>query len=232
MKNATDVIPHGHDNKGEWIYTKLTQDLMNGALLPNQRLKIRELAQTMGTSVTPVRDALLCLVHEGILVMSGSRDIRVPNLTLEEYLEIRSIRLELEGLVAANAALNATDEDVAYLKDLVAQNEVSLTNLDYQLSIVLNQTFHFQLCHIARMPIATQVLKQLWMRIGPLIAQAYRQGERSMIDYHYPVIKALENRDPQAARIAIQGDLLSGGRTMLHLKEIEAAKHSNKRALH
>lgn len=223
MKTTHDMASHEHDNKGDWIYTKLSRDLMNGVLLPNERLKIRELAQAMGTSVTPVRDALLCLVHEGALSMSSQRDIRVRNLSLEEYLEIRSIRFELEGLAAANAALKATAQDLEQLKYLVAQNEISLANKDYKMSIALNQSFHFQLCYIANMPILINILRQLWIRIGPLIAQAYQHGERNMINYHYLILEALENKDPQAARVAIQADLMSGGHLLLQMKEAEKA---------
>ena len=82
------------DNKGEIIYARLANDLMNGLLLPSERLKIRDLAEKMGTSVTPVRDAVLRLVQDGALIMPSPRDIRVRSLTLTEYLEIRSIRME------------------------------------------------------------------------------------------------------------------------------------------
>ena len=114
------------DNKGEIIYARLANDLMNGMLLPNERLKIRDLAEKMGTSVTPVRDAVLRLVQDGALIMPSPRDIRVRSLTLTEYLEIRSIRMELEGMVAAKAALMATPEDVEKLALMLEHNETAL----------------------------------------------------------------------------------------------------------
>ena len=93
------------DLKGDQIYARLAAQLMSGQLLPGDRLKIRELADEIGTSVTPVRDALLRLVQDGALVMPTPRVIRVRSLTLREYLEIRSIRLELEGMAAGMAAI-------------------------------------------------------------------------------------------------------------------------------
>ena len=68
------------------------------------------------------------------------------------------------------------------------------------------------------MPILTSILHQLWIKIGPLIAQSYTKGGRHMIDYHYLVIRSIREKDPQAAKIAIQTDLLSGGNVMLQLK--------------
>ena len=206
------------DNKGEIIYARLANDLMNGMLLPNERLKIRDLAEKMGTSVTPVRDAVLRLVQDGALIMPSPRDIRVRSLTLTEYLEIRSIRMELEGMVAAKAALLATPADIEKLEQMLVFNESALSASDSQKGLELNQSFHFELCRIAQMPILTSILHQLWIKIGPLIAQSYTKGGRHMIDYHYLVVRSIREKDPQAAKIAIQTDLLSGGNVMLQLK--------------
>ena len=82
-----------HNNLGEVVYQNIAGALIRGALRPGARLKIRDLAQEMGTSVTPVRDAMLRLVHEGALLLKSARDIRVPVLHPDRYLEIRAIRL-------------------------------------------------------------------------------------------------------------------------------------------
>lgn len=206
------------DNKGDYVYNQLANNLIMGELLPNERLKIRELAQAMGTSVTPVRDAVLRMVQEGAFVLHSPRDIRVIDLTLTEYLEIRSIRLELEGMAAGKAALMASDQDIAILEGILEENEQALMNNQGQTCIILNQKFHFEMCRIAQMPILMDVLRQLWIKIGPLIAQVYLLGGREMIDHHYPILQAIKNKDPQAARISIQTDILSGGKVLLQHK--------------
>lgn len=202
------------DNKGIQIYNELANSLMMGERLPNERIKIRELAQLMNTSVTPVRDAVLRLVQDGALVMHSPRDIRICSLTLDEYLEIRSIRLELEGMVAEKAARLATSADVILLENILSNNESALGKKDFKASIQHNQKFHFELCRIANMPILTEILKQLWIKISPLIAQAYPLGGRDMIDHHYPLLKSIIHKDSQAARIHIQNDILSGGEAL------------------
>jgi DNA-binding transcriptional MocR family regulator len=69
-----------HSKLGEIVYQHIAGALTKGALKPGERLKIRDLAHEMGTSVTPVRDAILRLVHEGALLLKSPRDIRVPVL--------------------------------------------------------------------------------------------------------------------------------------------------------
>lgn len=210
------------ENKGELVYAKLSEALIQGVLLPNERLKIRDLAALMGTSVTPVRDAILRLVQDGALLMISPRDIRVRSLGLDEYLEIRSIRVELEGMAAATAARKADASSVKRLEVLVGKNEEAVREGRLSDAIALNQDFHFELCRIAQMPLLIDILRRLWLKMGPLIAQSYALGGRSMIDHHYPVVVALQRGDAQAARVAMQTDILSGGQAILDLKTKEA----------
>ncbi len=207
-----------HENMGELVYQRLAQALMEGGLKPGDRLRIRELAENMGISVTPVRDAILRLVQDGALVMRSPRDIRVYEVSMAEYLEIRDIRLELEGMAAARAAQNATPEDIARLESMVQANEVAINAQDIRTAVGLNQRFHFEYCKIAGMPVMLEILQRLWLKMGPLIAQIYADGGRDMIDGHYPLMSAIKNKDPQAARIAMQTDILSGGQPILEYK--------------
>lgn len=217
------------EHKGDLIYAQLSAALIRGALLPNARLKIRALAEQMGTSVTPVRDALLRLVQDGALVMPSPRDIRVRQLSLQEYLEIRSIRLELEGMAAGQAAIVASDEDVQRLQARLSANEAAMQRGDVAAAIALNQSFHFELSRVAQMPMLTEILKGLWMKMGPLIAQSYQAGGREMIEHHYPIVDAIARRDSQAARVAMQTDILAGGRSILAFKEREAGQARRRR---
>ncbi len=202
-------------NRSQWIYNQLSDSLIEGRLKPNDRLKLRELAQDFDTSVTPVRDALQQLVQQGVLVMKSPRDIRVASISRAEYIEIRDIRVELEGMAAAAAAAMATTEDVQRLRSLITLNENALEEHRYLDAVKLNQRFHFEYCRIANMPTLLGILRGLWLKGGPLIAQSYEDGGRDMIEHHYPLIHALEEHDARAAKLAVQSDIISGGRAIL-----------------
>lgn len=198
------------------VYDRLAHELMSGALPPGTRLKIRDLADKMGVSVTPVRDAVWRLVNHGGLQFQSPRDIRVPVLERSRYLEIRTIRLDLEGLAAERAAEIATAQDIARLEALVRDNEAALSSGDHLQALRLNQQFHLALPEIARMPILLDLLQKLWLQMGPLISSGYRHGGRVMIEYHYPVLDAIRAGNSAAARKAIQGDILAGGDVLWH----------------
>lgn len=204
-----------HSKLGEVVYQNIAEALIKGALRPGARLKIRDLAQEMGTSVTPVRDAVLRLVHEGALLLKSPRDIRVPALHHDRYLEIRTIRLKLEGLAAERAATIADAADIRRLEELVSDNERALSARDFARATEINQIFHFALADIAAMPILRGILHNLWLQMGPVISAAYEKGGRTMIEHHYEVLDAIRKHDAQAAKHAIREDIMSGGGVIL-----------------
>jgi len=213
MTNGLHTIEH--ENLSSKVYGALCDAIIKGQFQPGDRLKIRDLAQTLGTSVTPVRDAILRLTHDEALIFLSPRDIRIPMISRARYLEIRTIRLRLESLAAETAARLVTDSDLTRLQDLIARNEQALRSGNTALGLELNQAFHFELPTIAQMPVLYGTLRRLWLQMGPLVASAYTAGGRTMIDPHYPLLTALKNRDPAAAA-AIQADILSGGEHILH----------------
>ncbi|MDX3924292.1 MAG: GntR family transcriptional regulator [Shinella sp.] len=211
----SDLSPLDHDNLGNTVYATLCDALIKGRFQPGDRLKIRDIAEQLGTSVTPVRDAILRLTHDDAVVFQSARNIRIPLMTKERYLEIRSIRLRLEALAAESAAVAAGKADVDRLVAIVGRNEKALAEGDVLAGAELNQAFHFELTVIAGLPVLQGLLRRLWLQMGPLIADAYLDGGRSMIDYHYPVIEAVRRRDPAAAAQAMMDDILHGGKAIL-----------------
>lgn len=205
-----------HSCLGSGVYALLRDALITGRFKPDDRLRIRDLAQQLGTSVTPVRDAILQLAKEQALVLRTPRDIRVPLLTREQYLEIRSIRVALEGLAAETAAAQASAEQLDMLEANIRDNLAAIHAEDLVQALKLNQAFHFALADIAGMPLLRSFLDSLWMRTGPLIAQAYADfNERMAIEHHWEVLRALREGDGATARAAIHADLLDGSEKML-----------------
>ncbi|KGF62880.1 GntR family transcriptional regulator [Pseudomonas lutea] len=200
-----------HAYLGTSVYTSLREALVTGKLKPDDKLRIRDLATQLGTSVTPVRDAILQLAKEQALVMKTPKDIRVPILTVQQYLEIHSVRLALEGLAAQTAASMVTDEDLERIESNINANLDAIHRADMGEALSLNQSFHFFFADIAQMPLMRGFLDSLWMRTGPLLALAYnRFSEKIAIEHHWEVLAALKIRDGAAARQAICEDIIDG----------------------
>ncbi len=209
-----------HENLNSAVYAALSEALMQGRFQPGDRLKIRDLAEQFGTSVTPIRDAVLRLANDEAITFRSPRDIRVSGLSEARYREIRTIRIRLEGLAAETAAQVATSADIQELEKILRENEEAIAAGDRLKGTQLNQAFHFMLPKIAGLPMLTSILRRLWLQMGPHISETYIGAGRAMIDYHYPVIEALKRHDSVAASMAIVDDILLGGKTIL--QRIEA----------
>ncbi|MFX0542252.1 GntR family transcriptional regulator [Roseovarius sp. S4756] len=198
------------ESLGSAIYDRVSQDLVRGKLRPNQKVTIRGLAETLGTSSTPVRDAVQRLLQDNALEQRSLRDVRVPVPTMAQYQEIAALRAELEGMAAAEAARVATPQDITSLRRIIARNEEAIAAARWTRAAELNQQFHFALAEVARMPMLLDILTRLWLRMGPLISGYYDGAKQDMVQRHHGVIAAFEAGDSDAARAEIRADIAEG----------------------
>jgi DNA-binding GntR family transcriptional regulator len=208
-------------NLASQIFEYLSSQLMQGVLQPGQRLKIRELAKLMGTSETPVREALIQLVRDRALEMKEGYFIRVRRLRLAEYLEIRNIRLALEPLAAAQAAIRLDSVALKHLTEIHKQLILAEKTHDYKTALQCNFDFHFGIYRASGMPQLTELLERLWVQIGPMMNFLYPHGHPQYDGphQHVQVLKALKAKDTSAVRQAISADLIEGGRNFVSVLE-------------
>jgi DNA-binding GntR family transcriptional regulator len=206
------------------IYARLRQDLMSARLQPGERIKIRDLALALGTSETPVREALIQLVKDGALETRSGRFIRVRQLSFDEYIELRKIRLVLEPYAAVEAIAHVDSALLAELSRLHDELIAAEQSKNYPAALQRNYDFHFTLYRRSDMPQLTEILERLWIQVGPLLNYLYPHGH-PMYDgphQHLNILAALEARDAGRLGIAIQQDLIEGGRSFVrYLAQLE-----------
>ena len=198
---------------------------MRAELKPHQRLKVRELARQMGTSETPVREALMQLAHDGAIEIKPRFFIRVRRLSRAEYDEIRDIRLELEPMAAERALGKLSGEVIDRLRDihqsLVAAEEAG----DWPRALEANFEFHFALYERSGLSTLMDLLQGLWVRMGPTLSELYPAAKPTYAEehQHLSIIEAIARNDAPGLRMAIRMDLIEGGRKLRNrLAELEA----------
>lgn len=209
------------------VYDALRSALLEGRLRPHQRLKIRDLASAMAVSETPVREAVMQLVRERALVLQTSRSLTVPRLSVGQYLELRRIRLELEGLAAAEAAAHVTAQDIETLQMLHGQLVQAEAAGNATEAVRLNWHFHAEIYQCAAMPELFNMIQGLWLRTGPLLTYLYPHARPTYPGRHrhLDVIDQLRDGDGAGVRTAIQADTVEGGAALLHLlTELDAGR--------
>lgn len=200
---------------GDQVYERIAKALLTGEMRPNDKLTIRGLSDKWGVSSTPIRDAIKQMTQENVLEQRSPKDVRVPVMTQVMYLEILHIRLHLEGLAAERAAERATPQHLRDLRGLLTRNDKAAARRNMASVTAGNQEFHLSLSHIADMPTLQKILKGLWLQMGPLVACYYDTQTAGHVDGHREVVEAMEHRDPNRARKAIQHDILSAKPVML-----------------
>lgn len=211
------------------VYAQLREALMAGRFWPGQRLRIGELALTMGVSQTPVREAIMQLVREGGLEIRSSQAITVVNLSLARYKELREVRLLLEGLATEKATPLITSAELAMLEDIHRDLIASENSEDFGRATLTNFHFHFLIYRASQMTDLVAILESIWLRNGPLLKYLYPFARPTYPGrhQHLNIMSALARRDAAAARTAIQDDMIEGGTGLVELmRKIEAGEAS------
>ncbi len=126
----------------EQVYRKLKESILNVMIEPNQRLIEEKLAAEMGTSRTPVREAIQKLEKEGLIHKLPRGGFAVNVVADEEIEEVFGVRSVLEGYAAYLATIRATDEDLRTMESIVKRQEICLDNGETDEVIRLNTDFH------------------------------------------------------------------------------------------
>lgn len=125
------------------VVHKLQMEILAGNIKPGQKLLEQELSSMMKTSRGPVRDALIILEHEGLVVREYNRSATVVCMTASDVEEVSSLRLCLEQLALKYAIEKANEEDIEGLEELVKSLRMSLKkNLTDTEAVDLDLQFH------------------------------------------------------------------------------------------
>ena len=196
------------------VHRQLRDLLVAGRVMPGEPLSLRTIAKALGVSVMPVREAVHRLVAEQALELTQSRVLRVPTMTVSQFREITSIRINLEGLATAGAAVTMSAAELQEIVGLHERfaHEMSLKQPDGSRLIALNKDLHFAIYGGARMPMLLQMIESLWLRIGPILNYDMRSGsarvhERVAVAHHKRLVEALKQGDAEAASQALRGDI-------------------------
>jgi DNA-binding GntR family transcriptional regulator len=181
------------------IYDRVRADIVHGALRPNQRLVEVELAERLGVSRTPVREALQRLTLEGLVQRTRGGWV-VHEHSEAEIRSIYEVRAALDGYAAFLAAERATPEELGALESLYPAGEAAFAvGPDEQ--VELNERFHDGVIAAAGNPRLLQLSRaSRQYYFNHRIARRYDAEEtRESIEGHRRILAALARRDGRTA---------------------------------
>ncbi len=209
--------PIARETVQERVYRQLVAMILDSEIEPGQTVTITALAESFGVSAMPVREALQRLTAAGALTIVAGRSVGIPKLSVERLLDLKRVRLTIEGLAAEWASARVTPAMLARLDHLIAAMSRSIHS-DSSSFMPANREFHFTVYAASGSETLLAIIENLWLQIGPYLSLLRGSGNwRHANQQHQALCRALQRGDGGAARAAIEADIEEAAALLLRL---------------
>lgn len=201
----------------ELVLEAIREAIKEGILKPRERLMEIQLAEELGVSRTPIREALRKLELEGFIVMVPRKGAYVADISFKDIADVFEIRTALEGLAAGLAAERITDEELEAMERHLVEKADAIFRQDMERLIEVDTKFHEAIYKASRN-------QRLWTIINNLREQiqrfrttslAYPGRMQQSLNEHRHLVEAIQARDPQLARQLAQEHIENAEQSMI-----------------
>lgn len=195
---------------GSQAYQELKRLILERRLSPGEKINEGELAQALGISRTPIREALNRLAKEGLVDIIPQRGAFVVEFAAKDVEELFLIREKLEGLAAYLAAQRITDKDVQKLESYVQGFQEPFREKEIKRYAREDFKFHQTIVALSEAPRLINLVSTLhdYIRIFRLTTIGLSGRMRNSLEEHKCIIWALKKKDPAAAENAMREHIL------------------------
>lgn len=211
IAKALNVVeaPGRTETLGRRVRDQLKEAVMAGQFHPGQKLTIRSIAEKLGVSLTPVREALYQLASDGVLEMRANGSVYVPELTEAKIVELTKIRVVLEGLASREAVRHLSESEIDEIQSINNELIERDKERDYGELLILNWKFHFTIYAASKMDQLVRMIESCWLTNGSYLNMIYPEfGEVGEgINNHIQIVRALRARNADRVASAINTDI-------------------------
>lgn len=195
----------------EYVYERLRNAIMLGAITPGTSLTMRGIAERLGLSPTPVREAVRRLSSEHAIQIKDNRRLTVPLMTSDRFEELVALRIAVETHAALRALPYISDIVIDRLTEIDGSMDRFVAERDSDQLTLQNQAFHRMLYSVNPAQASLPMIESIWLQLGPFQRQVITEvAEYYQIDRHKEVLAALSARDGAALSAAIANDIVDG----------------------
>jgi len=190
----------------EIVFESLREAIINGVLKPGERLMEVQLAEEMGVSRTPIREAIRKLELEGFVIMVARKGAYVAGISMKDVADVFEIRAALEGLAASLAAERITDEEKEEMERLLVRKAACVEAGDYDSLTEIDTEFHELLYKASRNERLMQIISNLREQINRfrMVSLAFPGRGREALEEHKKIAEAIAERDAALAQALAQ----------------------------
>lgn len=202
-----DLFDQKKENKSltSLIFDRIREDILNGRYLTGDKLVEIKLADELGVSRTPVREALKQLELDGLVDNIPNRGVVVKGISQDDIDDILTIRLCIEGLVGQWAAERILDEEVKELEEIFDLMEFYTSKGDVDKIFELNTKFHETLYKATKSRYLEGVLKDFQLFIKSSRNNSLKTEGRLLtaLEEHRNILEAIKDHDRENTRISL-----------------------------
>ncbi|CUH95467.1 hypothetical protein P22_1538 [Propionispora sp. 2/2-37] len=186
----------------EVVCETLRNAIVNGILKPGERLMEIQLAEELGVSRTPVREAIRKLELEGFVVMIPRRGTYVADLSIKDINEVYEVRTSLDVLAAGLAAERITEDELEQMERLLVQIGEYIDNNDMDKIVEADSLFHDILYRASRNDRLVGIINNLREQLTRFrsMSMSYPGRLKNTLEEHSRLVEAIAQRDPELAQ--------------------------------
>ena len=207
-KNAAVAIDRGRSVPPQ-VYEVLREKILTVQLKPGESINERWLADWLGVSRTPIREAINRLSANGLIAIVPNVGTSVSLINVGRVKEFSLIRMSLESLIVRHAAEKFDDVSAAGLGDLIDRQIATLEAPDLIENIVVDTGFHHAIARISGLTATWAILQHAMdeiLRVRHLSIRLLRPL-REPIDEHLAILDALRTKNPDLCERAMKAHL-------------------------
>ena len=209
----------------EAVCETLRDAIRKGILEPGERLMEVQLAEELGISRTPVREAIRKLEQEGYVIMMPRRGTYVSDISTNDVKEIFEIRSALESLATGLAARRIEPDELETLQNLLIEIEGYIAKNDMEKIVETDIKFHGLLYQVSRNERLVNIINNLKEQLARFrtLSMSYPGRLQETLEEHSEMVEAIANGDVSAARDAAEHHMERAEKTLL--KAMRRAKN-------
>ncbi len=199
MPIPSDFLTPSRLSAKERAFNQIQEWIIDGTLQPKEKLNDGELAQALGVSRTPVREALQLLNVQGFVEMQPGIATQVTTVNKDDISKILPPLAVLQALASELATPVIDNQSIDSLHDINIEFAKAITESDYYSALKLDEQFHKSIVDITQNPYITNTISMLQAHVRRLFFHKSIILTTDSVKEHEAILQAFECRDKEAA---------------------------------
>ena len=187
------------DNLSELVYEQISSMISNRDIVPGDKINRKKLAETLGVSQTPVNEAVLRFVNEGMMEQRERLGFYLKVFTDEDMKNLFEVRAGLEGVAVRRCVENQSCEGLDEIIDIFNEFDLPMSEKQYKQYRDADRKFHVKILLSSENPVITDFIKNF-----DFILKCYQKGlirgPEETLQEHRDIITAIKNKDAKKAQ--------------------------------